>query len=677
MYLPNYDLLFPQLDTQSLLPATLDPNDGFYPYAYPEKQPLLVRRNLYATWSRSPGSLRSNPWLGRLFSPATRSPRRNKTGDPRFGRLFSPVKESPKQGVSGVGGHSPPTPSRRIPTPKRIIFRDFDVPPNIVFLGYRKRSYLQGKTKRLARETWAIRRFFSLDKRKPTCSSRAKPLRASYHTCQLLWRKKRKDLVNLILLGGLPHCKIPKEEIETYYTNIWSTTRAYKGLGQFGNLPAADNVPFQNPITCSEVLMVVKRMMAKSSPGPDGIRRPHLLLHDRRGIKLARLFNMWLVSGYIPKIMKGALTTLIPKSSDETAVRSLKNWRPISKGCWKHAPPHSRQRGFAKGPGCAENILIIDRLHSAAKSRARSLGAAFIDLSKAFDSVSHQLIFEVLERKGVDQLIINVVRSAYSGACTMVKTLGGSTAPIPILSGVKQGDPLSPILFNLALDPFMYLLEREVVGVQFGKDLSISSIAYADDLVLLGESYSDLQKSTNVLSVFLNNVGLIANPAKCHSFVLNAERGRVHLNPCPPLIFQGEEIQLNEHGELIQYLGILVDPWKGIVAGNPKDQLEDLISKVGAARLKPSQKVTLLRQYILPKIIYVCDHSNVGVSKLSEMDRLVRNALKKWLHLESHVTDGLFYSKHKDGGLNIPRLSQQIVRIQLKSCGADTPVSGP
>ncbi|KAK7881409.1 hypothetical protein WMY93_029818 [Mugilogobius chulae] len=72
-------------------------------------------------------------------------------------------------------------------------------------------------------------------------------------------------------------------------------------------------------------------------------------------------------------------------------------------------------------------------------------------------------------------------------------------------------------------------------------------MSYVDDLVLLDESYLDLQKSTNILSIFLDSFGLIANPAKCHSFVLKAERGRVFHNPCPPLILQGDEIQLNEH----------------------------------------------------------------------------------------------------------------------------------
>ncbi|KAK7881414.1 hypothetical protein WMY93_029823 [Mugilogobius chulae] len=344
-------------------------------------------------------------------------------------------------------------------------------------------------------------------------SSRVKSFKSSYATCQHRWKRKRKDLVNLVLMGELPVCRIPREEIQSFYSIIWGSEAEYKGLGCFDDIPMADNLPFRFPITGEEVLRVLKRMSAKSCPGPDGIMRPHLILHDRKGLKLAALFNSWLVAGYVPLSMRGALTTLIPKSCDESAALSIKNWRPISVGSVVYrtfmgimadkvseaCPPHPRQRGFVKGPGCAENITIIKSLHTAAKRRSRAFGAVFVDLSRAFDSVSHRLIHETLTRKGLDELIVNVIMSAYKNSHTRVKTLGGATAPIQIRSGVKQGDPLSPILFNLCLDALMYALEKEVVGVQFGTDLSIPSIAYADDLVVLGETYSELQKGMHVL----------------------------------------------------------------------------------------------------------------------------------------------------------------------------------
>ncbi|KAK7881343.1 hypothetical protein WMY93_029752 [Mugilogobius chulae] len=487
-----------------------------------------------------------------------------------------------------------------------------------------------------------------------------------------LWKRRRKDLVNLVLLGGLPVCKIPKAEIQSFYSTIWGSEAEYKGLGRFGDLPPANNLPFRCPISGDEVLRTLKRMSANSCPGPDGIKRPHLTLYDKKGLKLAALFNSWLVSGHVPRSMRGALTTLIPKSSDETAVLSIKNWRPISVGSVIYrtfmgilaerlseaCPPHPRQRGFVQGPGCAENITIIKSLHTAAKRRSRSFGAVFVDLSRAFDSVSHQLIRETLTRRGLDGLVVDLIMSAYRNPHTRVKTFGGSTAPIKIKSGVKQGDPLSPILFNLCLDPLMYLLEKETVGVQFGGDLSISSIA---DLPRVAEGM-------HVLSVFLDRVGLMANAAKCHSLLLTAQGGKVLLNNCPPLVLQGEPIHAAEPGDRIKYLGVHLDPWSGVTTDDPMGQLNELLEKVGAAHLKPTQKLFMLKQYILPRFIYSCDHGDVKATKLQEMDRLTRVVFKKWFHLENHVADGLFYTHWRDGGLNIAKLSKLVPRIQFKRC---------
>ncbi|KAK7881444.1 hypothetical protein WMY93_029853 [Mugilogobius chulae] len=321
-------------------------------------------------------------------------------------------------------------------------------------------------------------------------------LKATYATYQYLWRNRRSDLLDLVLMGGSLTCKISKAEILSFYKKLWGTEREYRGLEQFGGLPLADNLPFRYPISGNEVLKTLKRMSPKSCPGPDGIRRSHLTMVRP------------------PPLNEACVHYPDPKSCDKKAVPLLKNWRPITFGSvvyrtfmgilaermGESCPPHPRQRGFIQGPGCAENISVIKSLHTAAKRRSRSLGAVFIDLARAFDSVDHRLIQEVLNAKGLNQLVVKLIGSAYTNSSTQLKTSIGFTTPIRLKSGVKQGDPLSLILFNLCLDPLMYTLEKEVVGAQFGRDLAIPSIVYADDLVILGESHSELQKALDLLT---------------------------------------------------------------------------------------------------------------------------------------------------------------------------------
>lgn len=111
----------------------------------------------------------------------------------------------------------------------------------------------------------------------------------------------------------------------------------------------------------------------------------------------------------------------------------------------------------------------------------------FIDLAKAFDTVSHRHLAAVLTHRKVDPLIIDLIMDSYRGCRTRVRTSNGDIKGIAMKVGVKQGDPMSPHLFNLAIDPLLLMLEER--GVGFGQGTGkVTVLAYADDLVLLSNS---------------------------------------------------------------------------------------------------------------------------------------------------------------------------------------------
>ncbi|NWJ08401.1 PO21 protein, partial [Crypturellus undulatus] len=84
-------------------------------------------------------------------------------------------------------------------------------------------------------------------------------------------------------------------------------------------------------------------------------------------------------------------------------------------------PINNRQRGFIAAPGCSENLKLLQSLIKSAKRDKRTLGVVFIDLAKAFDSVSHQHIFHVLGQKGVDSHIINIIKDLYTNTGTTLE----------------------------------------------------------------------------------------------------------------------------------------------------------------------------------------------------------------------------------------------------------------
>ncbi|NXM38095.1 PO21 protein, partial [Gymnorhina tibicen] len=126
---------------------------------------------------------------------------------------------------------------------------------------------------------------------------------------------------------------------------------------------------------------------------------------------------------------------------------------------------------------------------------------------KAFDTVSHQHILAGLVQRGVDPHIVHLVSEMYRNITTYIVTKGGKTDPINISSGVKQGDPMSPMLFNLALDPVLCKLETEGKGFHHDRFV-VTAMAFTDDLVLLSDSWEGMCQNIRILETFCDATGL-------------------------------------------------------------------------------------------------------------------------------------------------------------------------
>ncbi len=169
-----------------------------------------------------------------------------------------------------------------------------------------------------------------------------------------------------------------------------------------------------------------------------------------------------------------------------------------------------------------------------------------------------------------------------------------------------------------------------------------------------------------LLGKFCQNTGLQTQPKKCHGFLVKPCSGAHTVNDCAPWVLGGKALQLTSIDDAIKYLGVKINPWGGVVRPDLAVSLNKWCKNIGKAPLKPSQRVTLLNQYAIPRLFYQADLCEVSEGVLRNLDGTIRRAVKKWLHLPPSTCDGLLYARHRDGGLGICKLSRHIPSVQAR-----------
>jgi Reverse transcriptase (RNA-dependent DNA polymerase) len=127
--------------------------------------------------------------------------------------------------------------------------------------------------------------------------------------------------------------------------------------------------------------------------------------------------------------------------------------------------------------------------------------------------VPHWAIGKSLESKGAGPNTIANIQRMYENISTNIK-FGNTMVHIRLQRGVKQWDPMSPLLFNIILDPILARKEQQGLGMkQAGEEISV--LAFADDVILVSETPEGAQRQLNVRDGDLAKQGMGLDAGKC------------------------------------------------------------------------------------------------------------------------------------------------------------------
>jgi len=439
-----------------------------------------------------------------------------------------------------------------------------------------------------------------------------------------------------------------------------------------------------------EEAAALRHKMLNTAPGPDGIpygfwKALAALLASMQGdVSPPRPFwpvfleltDDLRVRGTCRLGFKDANVSLFFKKGDPTLVS---NYRPISSmntDCkmytnlinarlapWAVCKIHEDQKGFVPGRHMKEHTRLASGVAHLCDASDTPGFIVSLDQAKAYDRVDQTWLLKVLAALGIPGDLLRLLGDVIAGCRSRVRINGGYSGSFPLHRGVRQGDPLSCLLFNFSIEPLAMRLRQVVTGISTYGLPSVKVMLYADDINLFLSAADSIPAVNDCLSSVSYTIGSKFNLEKTdvkpvgpfafrlqcftnQSMAGHIIPGAFVLPPGSPLRILGVWIDSRDYAaprwsQIDSHVGRIIRQWRAIGAS-------------------AQNRSVLAKALLLSRCHFLLDGNGIPAywrSRISgKIQRFVRGNMSSmaYLTLDAPV---------EEGGLNCPSLT-----VRQKAC---------
>ena len=204
--------------------------------------------------------------------------------------------------------------------------------------------------------------------------------------------------------------------------------------------------------------------------------------------------------------------------------------------------------GFRKGYSTQHALLLLMNKINKSLDLKQKVGLMMMDLSKAFDCISHDLIIAKLYAYEFDKCSLKFIYSYLKGRCQRVKINTNYSSWKDVLTGVPQGSVLGPLLFNIFLnDIFYFVNEKDICNYADDNKLSVADID-------INNIISGLETIISILNTWFLNNSQKLNGGKCQFLIIESAKSVRNKNASVKV--GNIKVEEKQNGKL---LGITID----------------------------------------------------------------------------------------------------------------------